>query len=58
MFGCGLASEFFLDAWMKPSWVRGNLDGDNVIDDIAQIRRKSDDQRGIALCQSDALMRI
>lgn len=58
MYGCGLAREYVLDAWMKPRWARGNLDGDDVIDDIAQIRRKSDGQRGIALCRSGALMRI
>ncbi|MCB0719203.1 MAG: hypothetical protein KDD65_12205 [Bacteroidetes bacterium] len=52
MFGCGLRMDYELSAWMKPRWLQGDFDGDDAIDDVAQIRRKSDGRRGIAICRA------
>ena len=35
-----------------PRTLGGDLDGDGALDDAAQIRRVSDDKRGIAICRA------
>lgn len=50
---CGLSlDQYALDANYGPRLLGGDLDGDGAIDEVAQIRRKSDDQRGLALCRA------
>lgn len=49
---CGLSlNEYTLDARYGPRLLGGDLDGDGAIDEIAQVRRKSYNQRGLALCR-------
>lgn len=50
---CGLSLDTYaLDASYGPRLLGGDLDGDGAIDEIAQVRRKSDNQRGLALCRA------
>ncbi|MEM9233548.1 MAG: hypothetical protein AAGA69_04830 [Pseudomonadota bacterium] len=50
---CGLDLQAVdLEAAYLPRTLGGDLDGDNALDEVAQIRRKSDGKRGIALCRA------
>lgn len=50
---CGLSlDKYALDASYGPRLLGGDLDGNGAIDEIAQVRRKSDNQRGLALCRA------
>ncbi|MEX6632977.1 hypothetical protein [Hyphococcus lacteus] len=51
--GCGVdLSSLDLKASFLPRILGGDLDGDGAIDEVAQIQRKSDSKRGIALCRA------
>lgn len=53
MYGCGLdPKKYELYAWVLPRWISGDMDGDDAIDEIAPIRRKSDGGKGIAICRA------
>ncbi len=50
---CGMSlAEYALDARYGPRTLGGDLDGDGALDEVAQIRRTTDDQRGLALCRA------
>lgn len=50
---CGLdLSAFALDAAVLPRMLGGDLDGDGALDEVAQIRRRSDGKRGLAVCRA------
>lgn len=54
IFGsCGLAlSRYRLEAAIRPRELGGDMDGDDAIDQVAQIVRKTDGQKGLALCRA------
>lgn len=54
IFGsCGLdLAKYELNASITPRMLGGDMDGDDAIDQTAQIVRKSDDQKGLALCRA------
>lgn len=52
LYTCGLGDDYELDAWIKPRILAADFDGDDAADDVAQIRRKSDGQRGIMICRA------
>lgn len=54
IFGaCGLPLQTYtLDARYAPRTLGGDLDGDGALDEVAQIRRLTDDRRAIALCRA------
>lgn len=59
MYGCGLdPAQYELFAWVMPRWIVGDLDGDDAIDDIAPIRRKSDGRKGIAICRAGTWLSV
>ncbi|MBI1394234.1 MAG: hypothetical protein GC152_16005 [Alphaproteobacteria bacterium] len=50
---CGLDLEAFaLDATYLPRRLGGDLDGDGAADAVAQVVRKADGKRGLALCRA------
>ncbi len=50
---CGLDLEAYeLDAAILPRQYGGDIDGDDVVDEVAQVRRKSDGKRGLVLCRA------
>ena len=56
--GLDLAHTYDLDAAILPRALGGDIDGDGSIDEIAQIRRKSDGKRGLALCRAGTWMHV
>lgn len=54
IFGsCGLdLSEYQLQAAIRPRELGGDIDGDEALDQVAQIVRKSDGRKGLALCRA------
>jgi len=59
MYGCGLDPNVYeLSAWMLPRWLGGDMDGDDAIDEIAPIIRKSDGVKGIAICRASTWISI
>lgn len=51
--GCGIdLNALDMKAAYLPRILGGDLDGDGAIDEVAQIQRKSDGKRGIALCRA------
>ncbi|MEO0398374.1 MAG: hypothetical protein AAF224_03000 [Pseudomonadota bacterium] len=54
MFGaCGLdLNAFELNAAFAPRTLGGDIDGDGALDQIAQINRRTDNKRGLALCRA------
>ncbi|MAK60264.1 MAG: hypothetical protein CMK09_04740 [Ponticaulis sp.] len=54
IFGsCGLdLAKYRLEAAIRPRELGGDLDGDDAIDQAAQIVRKSDGAKGLALCRA------
>ncbi|MCP4384979.1 MAG: hypothetical protein GY798_26810 [Hyphomicrobiales bacterium] len=56
--GCGLDLESIdLHARHLPRALGGDLDGDGAIDEVAQVLRRLDGKRGIALCRAGAWLR-
>jgi hypothetical protein len=56
---CGLDLETFeLDAAILPRGLQVDLDGDDALDTIAQIRRRSDGKRGLALCRAGTWLHV
>ncbi|WP_430401385.1 hypothetical protein [Hyphomonas sp.] len=56
---CGLDLETYdLSARFLPRTLGGDLDSDGVLDEAAQVRRISDDQRGIAICRSGTRLEV
>jgi hypothetical protein len=57
MYACGLASDLYeLSAWILPRWLEGHSDESS--DSIAPIVRKSDGQRGIAICRGGSWLSV
>ena len=54
IFGaCGLdLTRIELDAGYLPRKLAGDIDGDGALDEIAQVKRKADGRRGLALCRA------
>lgn len=54
MFGaCGLdLAALELNARYLPRTLGGDIDGDGALDNVAQVRRTTDDKRGLALCRA------
>jgi hypothetical protein len=50
---CGLdLATYALDAQILPRTLGGDVDGDGSLDEVAQIRRRQDGARGLALCRA------
>ncbi|MBV1916355.1 MAG: hypothetical protein KUG72_13285 [Pseudomonadales bacterium] len=59
IFGCGLdPNQYELSAWILPRWRSGDLDGDDAIDEIAPVVRRSDQRKGIVICRAGAWLSI
>lgn len=59
MYGCGLdPSKYELSAWILPRWIGGDLDGDDAIDEIAPVIKKSDGGKGIAICRAGTWLSV
>ncbi len=59
ILACGLDADIYeLSAWMLPRTRSGDYDGDGTIDEVAQIIRKSDGKRGLAICRAGASLDI
>lgn len=60
LFGsCGLdLQRYELAARYLPRTLGGDLDGDGSLDEVAQIRRRSDDQRGLAICRAGTWLHL
>lgn len=56
---CGLDLQMIeMNATHLPRMLGGDLDGDDVIDEVAQIRRASDGKRGLALCRAGTWLHL
>ncbi|MFN3232808.1 MAG: hypothetical protein ACE363_11715 [Alphaproteobacteria bacterium] len=56
---CGLdLSTYDLSAAILPRQYGGDIDGDDALDEVAQIRRKSDGKRGLALCRAGTWLHV
>ncbi len=56
---CGLAlDDYRLDAWWLPRLVGGDLDGDGSLDAAAQIERRADGRRGMAICRAGTWLEL
>lgn len=56
---CGLDLELYeLDAAFSPRMLGGDFDGDDSFDQVAQIRRRSDGKRGLALCRAGTWIHV
>ncbi len=57
--GCGLdLGTYDLHAALLPRKLGGDLDGDGALDEIAQVRRKADGKRGLALCRAGTWLEL
>jgi hypothetical protein len=50
--GCGLGPDYDLGAYLAPSSLSGDFDGDGVLDLAAPITRLKDSKRAIAICRA------
>lgn len=60
IFGsCGLdLGKYALDATILPRTLGGDIDGDGAIDEVAQVQRKSDGARALALCRAGTWLKV
>lgn len=60
LFGkCGLdLQRYELAARYLPRTLGGDLDGDGSLDEVVQIRRRSDDQHGVAICRAGTWLHL
>lgn len=55
---CGLESPYELDAWITPRLLGGDFDGDDSLDSVAPVRRRSDGTRGLAVCRAGTSLHL
>ncbi len=59
MFGCGLnPQKYVLTAWNLPRMLGGDFDGDDALDHVAPVIRRSDGRKGLAICRAGTWMSI
>ncbi|WP_233508630.1 hypothetical protein [Parvularcula marina] len=57
--GCGLdLGAYDLEARYLPRKLGGDIDGDDALDEVAQVKRKSDGKRALALCRAGTWMSL
>lgn len=56
--GCGLSADYDLGAYLRPTSLSGDFDGDGVLDLAAPVTRKSDGKRAIAICRAGTKLNV
>ena len=49
---CSLAEPYRLEAFVKPRFLSGDIDGDDALDLFAPVVRRTDGKKGIAICRA------
>ena len=49
---CSLAEPYRLNAYVKPRFLSGDIDGDDALDLFAPVVRETDGKKGIAICRA------